>query len=198
MTSREQRQKQQAKRQRRMERREERFQDEQKERTRRRFRTAGIGLLAIVVAVALGFGYWFAFLQPRPGTSVSTSGDSDHSGVPAAGYSTSPPTSGPHSPNVPDWGEQDEVAEILQVHALEHGGVLVQYNCPSACPGLVANLRSITRDYDSKVILAPYSRMETRIALTSWGKIDLLEEFDRGRIEEFVKKNRNHAPESVP
>jgi hypothetical protein len=40
--------------------------------------------------------------------------------------------------------------------------------------------------------------MSSRIALTSWGKIDLLDEFDRERIEEFVKKNRNFAPESVP
>ncbi len=181
-----------------MERREQRSQDEQRLRTRRRFRTAGIGLLAVVVAVALGFGYWFAFLQPRPGTSVSTSGATDHSGVPRDGYSTSPPTSGPHSPGVPEWGEQNEIPEALQVHGLQHGGVLVQYNCPSACPELVAQLRSVTRDYDSKVILAPYSQMQSRIALTSWGQIDLLEEFDRDRIEEFVKKNRNNAPENVP
>jgi hypothetical protein len=198
MTSREKRLKQQAKRERRMERREERWAEEQRLRTRRRIRLAGMGLLALVVVGALGFGYWFAFLQPRPGTSVSTSGASDHSGVPRGGYSTSPPTSGPHSPQVADWGEQNEIPEILQVHALEHGGVLVQYNCPTSCSELVANLRSITRDYDSRVILAPYSRMESRIALTSWGKIDLLDEFDRERIEEFVKKNRNNAPENVP
>ncbi len=198
MTSRERRLKQQAKRERRMERREQRSQDEQKLRTRRRIRTAGMTLLALVVVAALGVGFWFAFLQPLPGESVSTSGASDHSGMPRDGYSTSPPTSGSHSPGVPDWGEQNGIPEALQVHALEHGGVLVQYNCPSGCPDLVANLRSITRDYNSKVILAPYSRMESRIGLTSWGQIDLLDEFDRERIEEFVKKNRNRAPENVP
>jgi hypothetical protein len=159
---------------------------------------AGLGLVGLLAIGVLGFGYWLAFLQPRPGESVSTSGADDHSGVPAGGYSTSPPTSGPHSPQAPDWGEQRQLPEILQVHALEHGGVLVQYNCPTACPGLVQQLRFITSDYDSKVILAPYSKMESRIALTSWGKIDLLDEFDQDRIEEFVKKNRNHAPEDVP
>ena len=198
MTSREKRLKQQEKRERRMERREQRSQDEQKLRTRRRIRTAGMSLLALVVVVALGFGYWLAFLQPRPGESVSTSGASDHSGRPAGGYSTSPPTSGPHSSGVPNWGEQNEIPEALQVHGLEHGGVLVQYNCPSGCPDLVSNLRSITGGYNSKVILAPYSQMESRIALTSWGQIDLMDEFDRERIEEFVKKNRSNAPENVP
>jgi hypothetical protein len=48
------------------------------------------------------------------------------------------------------------------------------------------------------VILAPYSKMSARIALTSWGQIDLLDQFEEDRIREFVKKNRNHAPENVP
>ena len=198
MTSREQREKREAKRLRRLERREERWRQEDRERFRRRIRLAGLGVVGLLAAGAIAFGFWFAFLQPRPGESVSTSGAFDHSGVPAGGYSTSPPTSGPHSPQAPPWGKQNALPELLQVHALEHGGVLVQYKCPTPCPDLVQQLRSITREYDSKVILAPYSRMSSLIALTSWGKIDLLDEFDRERIEEFVKKNRNHAPENVP
>ncbi len=199
MPTREQREKQEAKRQRRLERREERWEEEQRLRTRRRIRLAGVGAVALVVAAALAFGFWFAFLQPRPGESVSTSGSGNHSGVPSGGYSTSPPTSGSHSPATPDWGEHNtEVSEILQVHGLEHGGVLVQYNCPSGCGELVGQLSLITSDYQSKVILAPYSKMDGLIALTAWGKIDLLDEFDAGRIEEFVSKNRNHGPEDVP
>ncbi len=198
MTSREQREKKEAKRERRLQRREERWHQEERERFRRRIRMAGIGVLGLIGAAVIAFGFWFAYLQPRPGESVSTSGAGNHSGVPRDGYSTSPPTSGSHSPQVPNWGEQSEISEILQVHALEHGGVLVQYNCPTACRDLVEQLRSITRGYDSRVILAPYSRMSSRIALTSWGKIDFLDEFDRERIEEFVEKNRNRAPESVP
>ncbi len=198
MTSREQREKKEAKRARRLQRREERWHQEERERFRRRIRMAGIGVLGLIGVAVIAFGFWSVYLQPRPGESVSTSGAFDHSGVPRGGYSTSPPTSGSHSPQAPSWGEQGEVSEILQAHALEHGGVLVQYNCPTGCRDLVQQLRSITGNYNSKVILAPYSRMSSRIALTSWGKIDLLEEFDRERIEEFVKKNRNRAPESVP
>ena len=99
-------------------------------------------------------------------------------------------------PQSPPWGVQDEISEPLQVHALEHGGVLVQYNCPESCAVLVSRLNSIGTRYESKVIVAPYSKMTALIALTSWGKIDLLDEFDVGRIEKFIEKNRNHAPES--
>lgn len=198
MPTREQREKKEAKRLLRVQRREERGRQEERERFRRNIRMAGIGVLGLIGVAAIAFAYWFAVLQPRPGESVSTSGASDHSGVPRDGYSTTPPTSGSHSSQTPSWGEQREVPEILQVHALEHGGVLVQYNCPTGCRDLVQQLRSITRNYSSKVILAPYSRMSSGIALTSWGKIDLLDKFDQERIEEFVKKNRNRAPESVP
>ena len=198
MPTKEQREKQAEKRQRRVERREQRSQEEQRFRVRRRIRMAGLGALGLVVVGVLAVGIWFVSFQPRPGESVSASGGGNHSGVPPGGYSTSPPTSGPHSTQVANWGEQGQVPEILQVHALEHGGVLVQYNCPTACRELISQLRSITEKYDSKVILAPYTNMDSLIALTSWGKIDLLDEFDRERIEEFVDKNRNHAPENVP
>ena len=197
MPTREQKAKQAAKRQRRIERRAERDLQSERDRRRRRLRLAVYGLAGLAVVAALGFGYWLAFLQPRPGEGVPTSGAGDHSGRPANGYSTSPPTSGPHLPQAPPWGEQNGLSEPLQVHALEHGGVLVQYNCPTPCVELVRNLASITREYDRAVILAPYSSMDARIALTSWGRIDLLDEFDRERIEEFVDKNRGHAPEGI-
>jgi len=155
------------------------------------------GLAGLAVFAVLAFGYWYAFLQPRPGQSVSTSGAGDHAGRPESGYSTSPPTSGPHAQQAPPWGEQGGLSEPLQVHALEHGGVLVQYNCSPGCPQLVRSIENITRDYDRGVILAPYAGMDAKIALTSWGKIDLLDEFDRDRIEEFVSKNRGKGPEGL-
>ena len=195
MPTREQREKKEAKRQRRMERRAERDQQADRDRGRQRLRRVGYGLAGLAAVAALAVVIWLVYLQPRPGESVSTYGAADHSGQPEGGYSTSPPTSGPHLPQAPSWGEQSRLSEVLQVHALEHGGVLVQYNCPTPCLELVRNLRRITSRYDRGVILAPYSAMDSRIALTSWGRIDLLDEFDQERVEEFVDKNRGHAPE---
>lgn len=194
MPTREQREKKEAKRQRRLERRAERDLQGELDRRRQRWRRVGYGLAGLAAVAALAVVIWLVYLQPRPGESVSTSGAGDHSGQPEGGYSTSPPTSGPHS-QAPPWGEQNSLPEASQVHALEHGGVLVQYNCSTPCLELVRNLRLITSGYDRGVILAPYSRMDTRIALTSWGRIDLLDEFDQERVEEFVSKNRGRAPE---
>ncbi len=195
MPTREQREKKEAKRQRRMERRAERDLQDERDRGRQRLRRVGYGLAVLAAVAALAVIIWLVYLQPRPGESVSTSGAGDHSGQPSGGYSTSPPTSGPHLPQAPSWGEQSSLSEVLQVHALEHGGVLVQYNCPTPCLELVRNLRLITSRYGSGVILAPYSRIDARISLTSWGRIDLLDEFDQERVEKFVSKNRGHAPE---
>jgi len=101
-------------------------------------------------------------------------------------YNSNPPTSGPRSSDIASWGIHDVPVPLeLQVHNLEHGGVMVQYNCPVECPELVEKLARITLDHDL-VILAPYPMMEARIALTAWGRIDLLEEFDPARIERFI------------
>ncbi len=195
MPTREQREKKEAKRQRRLERRAERDRQVEHDRGRQRLRRIGFGLAGLAAVAALAAVIWLVYLQPRPGESVSTYGAGDHSGQPAGGYSTSPPTSGPHLAQAPSWGEQRSLSEASQVHGLEHGGVLVQYNCSTPCLELVRNLRLITSGYDRGVILAPYSEMNARIALTSWGQIDLLDEFDLERVEKFVSENRGRAPE---
>jgi hypothetical protein len=76
----------------------------------------------------------------------------------------------------------------LQVHNLEDGGVVVQYNCE--CPALVAQLRDIVSKYERNVVLAPYPTMRSRIALTAWTRIDTMEEFDAKRIARFIEAYR--------
>jgi hypothetical protein len=76
----------------------------------------------------------------------------------------------------------------LQVHNLEDGGVVVQYNCD--CPDLVAQLRDIVGKYDRQVLLAPYPSMRSKIALTAWTRIDTMDEFDAKRITRFIEAYR--------
>jgi YVTN family beta-propeller protein len=105
---------------------------------------------------------------------------------PHAPYSSDPPTSGPRLPYLADWGvHRLPVPPELQAHNLEHGGVAIQYNCPEACPDLAAELEGIARERDF-VLVAPYPRMEARIALTAWGRIETLDGFDREEILRFV------------
>jgi len=76
----------------------------------------------------------------------------------------------------------------LQVHNLEDGGVVVQYNCE--CPDLVTKLKAIVDKYDRHVILAPYPGMKHKIALTAWTRLDTLDELDEGRILRFIEAYR--------
>ncbi len=111
-------------------------------------------------------------------------------------YNTDPPTSGPHYPRLTHWGVHSvPIDKGFQVHNLEDGGVLVQYNCMD-CPELVQKLGKIVRGYSKEVILAPYPPMKHRIALTAWGKIDTFDTFDAKRITGFINAFRglDHHP----
>jgi len=111
-------------------------------------------------------------------------------------YNSTPPTSGWHYPYTVEWGVHDRpIPDEYQVHNLEHGDVIIHYNCPTPCPDLVAQLTNIAKSYPERVVLAPYPTMRSRIALTAWTWIDEFDRFDQRRIVEFIQKHRNQGPE---
>ncbi|MFQ5883302.1 MAG: DUF255 domain-containing protein [Candidatus Methylomirabilales bacterium] len=124
-----------------------------------------------------------------PGTLVPDMGHAHitNSSTPHVAYNSDPPTSGPHLPQVARWGIYDQpVPRESQVHNLEHGGVIIQYNCE--CPELIQKLTAIAKRYQEKsLILAPYPGMDDRIALTTWARIDKFNEFDEERIVRFIE-----------
>lgn len=123
-----------------------------------------------------------------PGKSIPSMGNDHIASIdaPHAPYNSSPPTSGPHVGFVARWGiHKTPIPNELQVHNLEDGGVAIQYNC-SDCPDLISKLEKIAKRYN-RIILAPYPDMDSKIALTAWGKIDELSEFDEGRITRFIE-----------
>src|SRR5436853_7716893 len=80
---------------------------------------------------------------------------------PHEAYNSDPPTSGPHLPYIAPWGVHTRLIQReLQVHNLEDGGVIVQYNCE--CPELVARLRDVVDTYGQQVILAPYPELKSK------------------------------------
>ena len=119
---------------------------------------------------------------------------------PHPAYSTSPPTSGwRHDIPLEDiaWGKRDgEVAYEVQVSYLERGGVMVQYNCPEECPGLVDQLTRVVNIYPEGVVLAPNSEIDSTIALTAWGWIDTFEVFSEPRIDDFIQTYLGRGPSS--
>lgn len=151
----------------------------------------GASVAAIVVlAVVIG---WFAFRAAAdlPGEKLPDLGNLhlQTASDPHVPYNSEPPTSGPHLGYIAPWGVHTRpIPNELQVHNLEDGGVMVQYNC--TCPDLVDKLLGVVNRYDKFVILAPYPGMKTQIALTAWTRLDRFEEFDEKRIVRFIDAYR--------
>lgn len=112
-------------------------------------------------------------------------------------YNSRPPTSGPHGPALP-WGIHNApVPEESAVHNLEHGGVVIWYNCDGgpqpldepACDQLLRDLSELVdqrMDDGMYIVLTPYAMMDNRIALTAWQYLDAFDEFDQARIAAFI------------
>jgi len=113
------------------------------------------------------------------------------------GYNSRPPTSGPHGPAL-SWGIRNTPVPVESaVHNLEHGGVVIWYNCDggpqpldeAACDQLLRDLSDLVKprvDDGMYIVLAPYAMIENRIALTAWQYLDAFDEFDQQRIEAFI------------
>lgn len=158
--------------------------------TKRRQGLAGrIGSYAAIAVILLAAGYWgYGKMTEKHTWTAVPILPSSHIplGTPHPPYNSDPPTSGPHAPGLAQWGIHTEpVPKEMQVHNLEDGGVVIQYSCQD-CPDLVKQLTTIADRYD-RVILAPYTDLDRKIALTAWGSIDKFDEFDETRIVTFIK-----------
>ena len=151
-------------------------------------------LFFVGILFLAGVGYWAygKWTAVSPGEFVPSLGNR-HIAPTETGlttYNSDPPTSGPHLPYIARWGiSETPIPRELQVHNLEDGGVVVQYNCPQTgaeCGTLIEKLAQIVRRYDS-IILAPYPGMSHKIALTAWSRIDKFNEFDEARIVKFIE-----------
>ena len=161
-------------------------------RTNRATRQRRWAIVAVtLVIVAAGVGYFaYRAAADLPGTKAPDQGNRHvQNGEPHEAYNTDPPTSGPHLPYIAPWGVHTRPIQIeLQVHNLEDGGVVIQYNCE--CSDLAEQLKKIVQSYDKQVILAPYPSMKTRIGLTAWTRLDAFDAFDERRIRRFINAYR--------
>jgi hypothetical protein len=168
--------------------------------TRRQRRRLGwaAGTLAAVLVVA-GGGWLYARMRgPAPGELVPSLG---HAHIPTADtphqpYNSDPPTSGPHLPYIAPWGVHTRpIPKELQVHNLEDGGVVLNYQ-PECADRVLPGLAAIIARYPDHVALAPYPGLDRCIALTAWTRIDKLDEVDEPRIVRFIDAYRglDHHP----
>lgn len=154
--------------------------------------------LAIVTMAGLGIGALADFslstgsqalpCDEVPGTPQAFEGNGHlpYEGAPHEPYKTVPPTSGPHSARIVAVGVYREpVPEELQVHALEHGHVFLQYSTALSKDDMVA-LERLGRRFPRDAVVAPHPALSGGIALTGWQRLQRLDTFDEKAIVRFV------------
>ena len=180
----------------------------------RRARLTRVILLTVLAVMLLAFTVaafttsFFGFASPSIGRTVATL-PADHvaEGTPVE-FNSRPPTSGPHyAAWYPSYGViGDAIDPRTWLHNLEHGAVVLLYNCPGGCPDVVAQLRelhgSLPRSRNAKVggprlLVTPYTDMDSQIAVVSWGWLLELNEVDRDQITRFYNSRIDRGPECV-
>lgn len=106
-------------------------------------------------------------------------------------FNSNPPTSGAHygaavAPGI--YG--DHLVPGLTVHAMEHGRVIIHYR-PDIGPAVRAELESIARQYTRDTVLHPSPDLDVPLALTAWGRLLRMEQYDRAMVVDFVDRLRN-------
>lgn len=157
----------------------------------------------------------FQALNPanKPGAFVRDQGNRHISSVdePHIQYNSAPPTSGDHMPALWKWGiSREQIPDPWQLHNLEDGGVILQYDCPDGCPELEAQLIELAtrvmtepslvnpRTNSTHFILAPYAGIRTTpesggkpIALTAWTRIQYFDTVDVENMMRFIREYIN-------
>lgn len=122
-----------------------------------------------------------------PGLAVPVMADVRHIpyvGAPHQPYTAVPPTSGPHVPQTIAPGVyRQPIPDQIQVRALEHSHVLIQYAPP---PETIALLERIGRQHSRATVVVPYPALKAGIALTAWGRLLHLDHADPAQIETFI------------
>lgn len=104
-------------------------------------------------------------------------------------YNSVPPTSGPHVGMIAPWGVHTQsIPNEIQVHNLEDGGVLIQYNSAKVSEEEIQTLERFARDRGARpIITAPYPAMDHKIALTAWTRLLVLDSVDENEIRNFIR-----------
>jgi hypothetical protein len=116
------------------------------------------------------------------------------------GWGHEPPHSGPHYPAWETAGEHTEVVERgYWVHNLEHGWIVLIYNCPAGCDAELDVLRQVLAMRPNMDILMTADPLleGSKFAAISWTWVYA---FDTPVLEEllcFADQHYNNSPEIV-
>ena len=120
-------------------------------------------------------------------------------------YGSNPPSSGSHYGT---WAEYKTYTKPFPrgfwVHNLEHGAVVITYNCPDGCAWDVARAQafidSLPADCGSgqrRIIMLPDPELDTRFAASAWGYTLKAKCFDKSAFTSFYCEHYDRAPEAI-
>jgi hypothetical protein len=120
-------------------------------------------------------------------------------------FGSNPPSSGNHYAIWAAYQTYDRaIARGFWVHSLEHGAVVITYNCPGGCADEVtaakAFIDSLPSDCGStprRIILTPDPELDVRFAASAWGYTLRANCFDREAFSAFHDAHYDHGPESI-
>lgn len=173
-----------------------------------------IGLMVVIVVavVILNPGGQPAAATPELlGTEITVpSADHIANTTNPGPYPSDPPAGGRHFATDFKAGffEESDVASLPQypegylVHNLEHGYIIFWYNCAApgapACDDLKSTIRSVMdANGNLKVIAFPWPSIDVPLVMTSWGRLLKFPTLDSDLMNQFVRTNRNQAPEPM-
>jgi hypothetical protein len=116
-------------------------------------------------------------------------------GSPAPAYNSDPPTSGPHAPNsVPCGIHVDPVPDVVAVHNLEHGVVVIHY-LPTIPREDISELVDAVAGFESHFVVAPRPNNPAPITLSAWTVQLRLDEVDVAAVRWFWDEYSGQGPE---
>ncbi len=165
------------------------------------------GLGGVAVLTVIGYFAWDV-LRSKPGQSLPQQARTHiQLGDQHEPYNSDPPTSGAHASPVQEGFYSELLPDESLVHNLEHGYVVIWYNCAGLggdeCQNLKTQIQSVIDRTEpvvlggtgKKLIAVTRLTLDTPIALTSWGRLYKLDSFNEEKITTFIKEFRNQAPE---
>jgi hypothetical protein len=124
------------------------------------------------------------------------------------GYRTNPPSSGNHYPY---WAAYKTYPSPFPrgfwVHDLEHGAVVITYNCPDGCAAEVSAAQqlidalptdpSCVTPVKRRILMLPDPALDVRFAASSWGFTLRADCFDAEAFASFIAAHYAHGLEDI-
>jgi hypothetical protein len=110
-----------------------------------------------------------------------------------------PPVGGQHCPvwlNCRVWDTPQPRCEYI--HNLEHGHIVLAYNCPSGCPDIVAQLTAywMSKPTPRRILVTPDPLLTTKVACMVWGWAWEGDHVDTAMFDEVVTHQDQETTEA--